>query len=117
DVLKTIVETDEGTRYLGAVSIVPHGSPCDLGRPLYNTLFDENAACHLAIGRCIEISLEGGEHMGPAELAAAEANYSNTHVDFMAGSAELDIEGETTAGVRVPLLRAGVWMPQTSAQQ
>src|SRR5262249_46982368 len=61
DVLKLIVETDEGARYLGEVSIVPHGSPCDLGRPLYDTLFDENAACHLAIGRCIAISLEGGE--------------------------------------------------------
>ena len=74
DVLKTIVETDEGAHYLGEVSLVPHSSPCDIGRPLYNTLFDENAACHLAIGRCIEVSMIGGENMGSDELAAADAN-------------------------------------------
>jgi aminopeptidase len=116
EVLKTIVETDEGSHYLGEVSLVPHGSPCDIERPLYNTLFDENAACHLAIGRCIEVSVVGGEDMGPDELAAAGANISNTHIDFMVGSGELDIEGETASGERVPLLNAGSWLAPTGSE-
>ena len=71
-----------------------------------NTLFDENASCHLAIGRAYPICLEGGATMSPEELAAQGANTSLAHVDFMIGSDKLDIDGETASGELVPVFRA-----------
>jgi aminopeptidase len=109
DVLKGIVETDDGSHHLGEVALVTHDSPVNIGRPVFNTLFDENAACHLAIGRAIPVCLKGGERMSAADLAAHGANVSLMHVDFMVGSDQLDIDGETASGERVPVLRRGMW--------
>ncbi|HEX5570237.1 MAG TPA: aminopeptidase, partial [Ktedonobacterales bacterium] len=88
---------------------VPHDSPVNRGSPVYNTLFDENAACHIAIGRAYPTCIEGGETMSQEELAARGVNFSDTHVDFMIGSAALDIDGETASGERVPVFRGGLW--------
>jgi aminopeptidase len=109
EMLKSIIETDEGSHYLGEVALVPHNSPINIGRPVFNSLFDENAACHLAIGRAYPICVAGGETMNPDELAAHGINISDAHVDFMIGSAELDIDGETASGERIPLFRQGLW--------
>lgn len=109
DALKSIIETDDGSHYLGEVALVPHGSPSSFDRPLYNTLFDENAACHIAIGRALPTTLRGSEAMTAEQLAEAGANSSLTHVDFMIGSDQLDIDGETEAGERIAIFRSGRW--------
>lgn len=110
ETLKTLIEMDEGARRLGEVALVPHRSAIsDLGLTFYNTMFDENAACHLAIGNAYPFTLENGTAMSPEELASHGANISLTHVDFMMGSGELDIDGETADGVREPLFRQGIW--------
>jgi aminopeptidase len=110
DLLETIIETDEGSRYLGEVALVPVDSPTNTGVPVRNTLFDENASCHLAIGRAYPICLEGGAAMSPEDLAAHGANTSLTHVDFMVGSDKLDIDGETASGELIPIFRSGMWV-------
>lgn len=110
DVLKTIVETDEGSHYLGEVALVSADAPTNAGIPIFNTLYDENAACHLAIGAAIPPTLEGSDQMSPEELAANGANVSMTHVDFMVGSTELHIDGITASGERVAVLHNGLWV-------
>lgn len=110
ETLRRLIETDEGSSYLGEVALVPHHSPIsDLGVTFYNTMFDENASCHFAIGNAYPTCLENGVNMSPEELAAAGANVSLTHVDFMMGSAELDIDGETSDGRLIPVFRQGNW--------
>lgn len=109
EALRSIIETDEGSHYLGEVALVPADSPINIGRPVYNTLFDENAACHIAIGRAYPICITGGAEMAPDELLAHGVNVSNAHVDFMIGSRELAIDGETPDGALVPVFRAGMW--------
>lgn len=111
DALKSLIELDEGSSYLGEVALVPHRSPIsDLGIIFYNTLFDENASCHLAIGNAYPFTLEGGTAMSPEELERHGANRSLTHIDFMIGSDRLAIDGETAGGVLEPLFRAGNWV-------
>ncbi|MFZ5826733.1 MAG: aminopeptidase [Bacillota bacterium] len=111
EVLKGILETDEGARFLGEVALVPVSSPINqTGILFYNTLFDENASCHLAVGRAYPFCVQGGTAMSAAEREQAGLNFSNTHVDFVIGSAELDIDGETASGERVPLFRRGMWV-------
>jgi len=101
---------DEGARYLGEVALVPHHSPIsDSGILFYNTLFDENASCHLAIGRAYSTCLENGPSLSNEELAAQGANDSMTHVDFMIGSGQMSIDGELSDGTREPLMRDGNW--------
>jgi aminopeptidase len=110
ETLRRLVDTDEGSARLGEVALVPHGSPISASGVLfYNTLFDENASCHLAIGRAYPKCLEGGTEMSADELIAAGANHSLTHVDFMIGSGELDIDGLAADGSRTPLMRSGEW--------
>ncbi|MGH2505565.1 MAG: aminopeptidase [Ktedonobacterales bacterium] len=109
DALRSIIDTDDGSHHLGEVALVPLDSPVNVGRPVYDTLFDENASCHIAIGRAYPICVEGGEVMSQEELAAHGLNSSDAHVDFMIGSAELDIDGETASGERVPVFRRGLW--------
>lgn len=109
DALRSIIETDEGSHYLGEVALVPANSPVNIGTPVFNTLFDENASCHIAIGRAYPICIEGGETMTPDELAAHGVNSSDAHVDFMIGSPEMDIDGETAGGARIPVFRHGLW--------
>ena len=108
--LKALLDTDEGARYLGEVALVPHDSPIsNMKRVFYNTGIDENASCHLAIGSAYPFTLEGGTQLSKEELIARGANTSLTHVDFMIGSAELDIDGELPDGTIVPLFRGGNW--------
>ncbi|TDM28718.1 aminopeptidase, partial [Macrococcoides canis] len=75
----------------------------------YNTLFDENASNHLAIGSAYAFNVKGGEEMSREELEAAGVNNSLTHVDFMIGSSEMDIDGVTESGEVVPVFRKGYW--------
>ncbi|NLP52759.1 aminopeptidase [Bacillus sp. RO1] len=110
ETLQKLIETDEGSHYLGEVALVPHDSPIsNTNLIFYNTLFDENASHHLAIGNAYSFALEGGKQMSEEELEAAGANSSITHVDFMIGSSDMDIDGITKDGESVPLFRQGNW--------
>ncbi|BBH23811.1 aminopeptidase AmpS [Paenibacillus baekrokdamisoli] len=110
DMLKRLVDTDEGSHYLGEVALVPHESPISQSNILfYNTLFDENASNHFAIGSGYAFNVEGGKTMSAEELAANGVNSSITHVDFMIGSAEMDIDGILDDGTIVPIFRQGNW--------
>ncbi len=110
DVLKNLLDSDEGSRYLGEVALVPHQSPIsDTNILFYNTLFDENASNHLAIGSGYAFCLEGGKEMNEEELADNGVNISINHVDFMIGSAEMDIDGELADGTKEPIFRKGNW--------
>lgn len=110
EILKQLVETDEGSHYLGEVALVPFNSPISQSNILfYNTLFDENASNHLAIGSAYAFCLEGGKQMSQEELAKNGLNSSITHVDFMIGSADMDIDGITDAGDAEPIFRKGDW--------
>ncbi|MBD8499438.1 aminopeptidase [Paenibacillus arenosi] len=109
-ILEQLVDTDEGARYLGEVALVPHQSPISESNILfYNTLFDENASNHLAIGSGYAFNVEGGKEMSQDELRAAGVNTSITHVDFMIGSAEMNIDGILKDGTSVPIFRNGNW--------
>ena len=104
-----LIETDDGSHYLGEVALVPVDSPISqLGVLFYNTLLDENASCHLAIGRGFPVCIEGGASMSKEELAHHGVNDSIAHVDFMVGSRDLEIDGETADGT-VPIFRNGTW--------
>ncbi len=109
--LREVIETDEGSHFLGEVALVPVDSPISRSGILYyNTLFDENASCHLAIGAAYPTTLtDGGEVEGDADLLKKGANASMTHVDFMIGSADLSIDATTTDGRTVPVFRSGNW--------
>ena len=108
EVLQGLLDTDEGARYLGEVALVPWDSPINRQNVLfYNTLFDENASCHFALGKAYPSCLRGGESMSPEELAAAGANDSLTHVDFMVGTADLEITGIGADGRETPVFRQG----------
>lgn len=111
DTLKQIIETDDGAHYLGEVSLVPHHSPIsETNLIFYNTLFDENASCHLAIGHSFPFNYRGGRKMSLDTLESLGANQSLTHVDFMVGSGELAIDGETADGQQIPIFRKGNWV-------
>jgi aminopeptidase len=111
DTLKGIIESDEGARYLGEVALVPVTSPIARhGLVFLNPLYDENASCHFAIGNAYPTSIVNGQNLSPEEKWERGLNQSMTHVDFMVGSSELDIDGETKDGRRVPVLRAGKWI-------
>lgn len=110
DVLKNLVATDEGSHYLGEVALVPHDSPISNSNLLfYNTLFDENASNHLAIGSAYAFCLEGGKKMSREELAENGLNESITHVDFMIGSDKMNIDGIKEDGTVEPVFRNGNW--------
>lgn len=110
EVLEKLIETDEGASYLGEVAIVPYSSPVSKTNTLfYNTLFDENASCHFAIGSCYPTNIEGGVKMSDEELEAHGGNVSMTHVDFMVGSNKLCIEATTTLGEKFLVLKDGEW--------
>ncbi|MDA3733864.1 aminopeptidase [Niameybacter massiliensis] len=110
ETLKGLVETDEGSHYLGEVAIVPDNSPVSNTNTIFfNTLFDENASCHFAIGSAYPDTIEGGTKMTKEELEAAGANTSLTHVDFMVGGKNLTIEGVTEDGEALTILKDGNW--------
>lgn len=110
EVLRKVLDTDEGARRLGEVALVPHGSPISQsGLLFYNTLFDENAACHIALGQCYSKCFKGGENLTSAQVAAQGGNSSAIHIDWMIGSDQIDIDGVHADGRRVPVFRKGEW--------
>jgi aminopeptidase len=111
DVLQRLIDTDDGARRLGEVALVPHSSPIAASGMLFlNTLFDENAASHIALGQAYSSCLRDGDKLTPEELAAKGANDSLIHVDWMIGSDKLDIDGITASDVAEPLMRQGEWV-------
>lgn len=111
DVLKNLLDTDEGAKYLGEVALVPDDSPISNTETLFfNTLFDENASCHIALGSAYGFSVDGGKNMSRDELTEAGLNDSITHVDFMIGSAELNIYGVDPEGKETPIFEKGNWV-------
>ena len=109
-VLQRMIETDEGARRLGEVALVPHSSPIAASGLLFlNTLFDENAACHIALGQSYSTCLKEGDSLTPEQLASRGANSSLIHVDWMIGSNRIDVDGVTAAGNSEPMMRAGEW--------
>ena len=107
-VLKKLIETDEGSSYLGEVALVPYDSPISNAKILYfNTLFDENASCHLAIGKAYPVCIKNGKNMNNSELTQLGVNDSLTHVDFMIGTQDLEIIGVTATGVKIPVFKNG----------
>jgi aminopeptidase len=110
DFLRRLLETDDGSSRLGEVALVPDSSPISrMGVTFHNILFDENAACHLALGDALRFALEEGATATDEELLAAGANVSRIHEDFMVGSAALDIDGVRSDGAHEPVLRGGEW--------
>ena len=110
DTLKDLLESDEGARYLGEVALVPYDSPISNSNIIfYNTLFDENAACHLAFGRSYPICLVNGENLSTEELLNKGANDSIIHVDFMVGTKDLDIVGYTSDNKEIKIFTNGNW--------
>ena len=110
EVLKHLLESDEGARYLGEIALVPDESPISQsGIIFYNTLFDENASCHLALGKAYPTSLEGGQEMTIEQLDEHGLNDSIVHEDFMIGSSEMNIDGVLADGTVEPIFINGSW--------
>jgi aminopeptidase len=111
EVLQRLIDTDDGARRLGEVALVPASSPIAAsGLLFFHTLFDENAASHIALGQSYSSCLRDGDKLTPEQLAAKGANDSLIHVDWMIGSAQLDIDGITATGIAEPLMRQGEWV-------
>ena len=110
EVLNKVLDTDEGARRLGEVALVPHSSPISAsGLLFYNTLFDENAACHIALGQCYSKCFIDGGTLTPEQIAAQGGNKSLIHIDWMIGSQHIDVDGVHADGRRVPVFRKGEW--------
>jgi len=110
EVLNKVLDTDEGARRLGEVALVPHSSPISKsGLLFFNTLFDENAACHIALGQCYSKCFVDGGKLTPEQIAAQGGNKSLIHIDWMIGSDQIDIDGLHADGKRVPVFRKGEW--------
>jgi aminopeptidase len=108
--LDSILDTDEGSRRLGEVALVPASSPIEkAGVLFYQTLFDENAACHIALGRAYNTTVAGSRDMSPEQQEAVGMNTSLSHVDFMIGSAAVDVDGVLADGTTQPVMRRGEW--------
>jgi aminopeptidase len=109
-ILEQLIASDEGSHYLGEMALVPHESPISASNLLfYNTLFDENASNHFAIGSAYAFNLVGGKEMTSEQLEQNGLNASIAHVDFMVGSAEMDIDGIADDGSVTPVFRNGNW--------
>lgn len=110
EVLQRLIDTDEGAKHLGEVALVPHASPISQSNVLfYNTLFDENASNHFALGSAYAFCLEGGKTMTREDLAKNGLNQSITHVDFMVGSESMDIDGVLEDGTTEAVFKNGNW--------
>jgi aminopeptidase len=108
EILKNLIETDEGSHYLGEVALVPYDSPISRTKTLFfNTLFDENASCHLAIGKAYPVCIKDGENLEKEQLEKLEVNDSLVHEDFMIGTEDLEIIGITSEGKEIPVFKAG----------
>jgi aminopeptidase len=110
EVLNKVLDTDDGSRRLGEVALVPHSSPISKsGLLFFNTLFDENAACHVALGQCYSKCFIDGTKLSSEQIAAQGGNKSFIHIDWMIGSDQIDIDGVHADGSRVPVFRKGEW--------
>lgn len=110
DVLQDLLKTDDGASRIGEVALVPHSSPISQsGLLFYNTLFDENAACHIALGQCYADTIHGGSTLSKDELLQKGGNQSLIHVDWMIGSDAVDIDGISKTGEVIPVMRGGEW--------
>lgn len=108
--LDNLLAIDEGASALGEVALVPHSSPVSRSNLLfYNTLFDENASSHIALGSSVRMCMQDGPELSEQAFLAAGGNHSLVHVDFMIGSAEMDIDGLTEVGTAEPIMRSGEW--------
>ena len=111
EALDRLLNSDEGSRHLGEVALVPFDSPVsNMGILFYNTLFDENASCHFAFGECYPTTIQNGESMTEEELFEAGGNHSINHVDFMVGTSDLSITGIKENGEEVPVFDKGNWV-------
>lgn len=111
ETLLNLLEDNKGAKSLGEVALVPHQSPISQsGIIFFNTLFDENASNHLALGQAYATSVEGGAKFSQEELEAAGLNRSNVHVDFMVGNEHMDIDALTEDGQVTPIFRQGEWV-------
>ena len=109
-VLNKVLDTDEGARRLGEVALVPNSSPiARSGLLFFNTLFDENAACHIAVGQCYSKCFVDGANLSPEQIAAQGGNKSLIHIDWMIGSGRIDIDGVHADGRRTAVFRKGEW--------
>src|SRR5699024_180438 len=109
-VLKNLLESDDGAKHLGELALVPHESPVSQsGHIFFNTLFDENASVHIALGKAYPTNVEGGPALDESELDGRGINDSMIHVDFMIGSEVMDIDGVLANGTREPIFRNGTW--------
>lgn len=110
EVLLKVLDTDEGARRLGEVALVPHSSPISAsGILFYNTLFDENASCHIALGQCYSKCFLDGASLTADQIKAQGGNASLIHIDWMIGSDKVDIDGIRADGAKVPVMRKGEW--------
>jgi aminopeptidase len=110
DAFRSLISTDEGAARLGEVALVPHSSPISKSGIIFNnTLFDENAASHVAVGQSYTENIRDGAKRSKEELSALGANTSLVHVDWMIGSGELDVDGIMADGTAEPLMRKGEW--------
>ena len=110
EVLLKILDSDEGARRLGEVALVPNSSPISQsGLLFYNTLFDENAACHIALGQCYSKCFKGEVNLSEKEISKRGGNSSMIHIDWMIGSRHIDIDGINSDGSRVAVFRKGEW--------
>ena len=110
EVLLKVLDTDEGARRLGEVALVPHSSPISAsGILFYNTLFDENASCHIALGQCYSKCFLEGASLSQDQIKAQGGNSSLIHIDWMIGSDKVDIDGIRADGSTVPVMRKGEW--------
>ena len=109
-VLNKVLDTDDGARRLGEVALVPHSSPISASGVLfYNTLFDENASCHIALGQCYSKCFLDGASLSQDQIKAQGGNSSLIHIDWMIGSDKVDIDGVRADGSKVPVMRCGEW--------
>ena len=103
-----MLETDEGSKHIGEVALISYDSPIsNLNILFFNTLFDENASCHLALGRCYPENVEGGIEMDEQQLAEVGGNSSMNHVDFMFGTADMSVTGIKEDGSEVTVFADG----------
>jgi len=110
EVFLKLIDTDEGARRLGEVALVPHSSPISQSNLLfYNTLFDENAACHVALGQCYSKCFKNGDTLSKNEIIKNGGNSSMIHVDWMIGSDAINIDGLDKDGKATPVFRNGEW--------
>ena len=110
EVLLKVLDSDEGARRLGEVALVPHSSPISQsGLLFYNTLFDENAASHIALGQCYSKCFKDGENLSKDEIIKRGGNSSMIHIDWMIGSEEINVDGMNSNGAAIPIFRNGEW--------